>query len=126
MLFLSHGSYRIRYELDGPEGGPAYVLVNGLTQYAELWRGYRDGLIAKDYRVLTFDLLGQGGSDKPSLFIDQHDQVAAIRRHTRPRRPARRRAGFSRRYQLRGPDRAAICDRAWRHAHRFGADEFVC
>ncbi len=79
MPFLSHGAHRIRYELDGPEGGPAYVLVNGLTQYAELWRGYRDGLIAKNFRVLTFDLLGQGESDKPSLFIDQQDQVAAVR-----------------------------------------------
>src|SRR6516164_7778755 len=79
MPFLSHGAYRIRYELDGPENGPAYVLVNGLTQYAELWRGYRDELIAKDFRVLTFDLLGQGESDKPSLFINQDDQVAAIR-----------------------------------------------
>jgi 3-oxoadipate enol-lactonase len=55
------------------------MLVNGLTQYAELWRGYRDGLIAKNFRVLTFDLLGQGESDKPSLFIDQHDQVSVIR-----------------------------------------------
>jgi 3-oxoadipate enol-lactonase len=79
MPFLSHGAHRIRYELDGPEGGPAYVLVNGLTQYAELWRGYRDGLIARNFRVLTFDLLGQGESDKPSLFIDQQDQVAAVR-----------------------------------------------
>ena len=79
MPFLSHGAYRIRYELDGPKTAPAYVLVNGLTQYAELWRGYRDGLIAKNFRVLTFDLLGQGESDKPSLFIDQRDQVAAIR-----------------------------------------------
>ena len=79
MPFLSHGSYRIRYELDGPKTAPAYVLVNGLTQYAELWRGYRDELIAKNFRVLTFDLLGQGESDKPSLFIDQRDQVAAIR-----------------------------------------------
>jgi len=79
MPFLSHGSYRIRYELDGPKTAPAYVLVNGLTQYAELWRGYRDGLIAKNFRVLTFDLLGQGESDKPSLFIDQRDQVAAVR-----------------------------------------------
>jgi len=78
MPFLSYGPHRIRYELGGPENGPAYVLVNGLTQYAELWRGYRDALIASNFRVLTFDLLGQGESDKPSLFIDQHDQVAAI------------------------------------------------
>jgi 3-oxoadipate enol-lactonase len=78
MPFLALGSYRIRYELEGPERGPAYVLVNGLTQYAELWGPYRDALVAKGFRVATFDLLGQGASDKPALFISQDDQVAAL------------------------------------------------
>jgi 3-oxoadipate enol-lactonase len=78
MPFLALGSYRIRYELEGPERGPAYVLVNGLTQYAELWGAYRDALVAKGFRVATFDLLGQGASDKPALFISQDDQVAAL------------------------------------------------
>ncbi|SFP21784.1 Lysophospholipase, alpha-beta hydrolase superfamily [Bradyrhizobium sp. Ghvi] len=78
MAFLAHGPYRIRYELDGPSGAPAYVLVNGLTQYAELWTAYRDALIGRGFRVATFDLLGQGESDKPTLFISQDDQVAAL------------------------------------------------
>jgi pimeloyl-ACP methyl ester carboxylesterase len=78
MPFLAHGSYRIRYELEGPEGGPAYVLVNGLTQYAELWAGYRAALAKRNFRVATFDMLGQGVSDKPGLFISQDDQVAAL------------------------------------------------
>ena len=78
MPFLVLGSCRIRYELDGPETGPAYVLVNGLTQYAELWGAYRDALVARGFRVATFDLLGQGASDKPALFISQDDQVAAL------------------------------------------------
>jgi 3-oxoadipate enol-lactonase len=78
MPFLAHGSYRIRYELAGPDDGPAYVLVNGLTQYAELWGAYRDALAAKQFRVATFDLLGQGASDKPGLFINQDDQVAVL------------------------------------------------
>ncbi|MBR0693316.1 alpha/beta fold hydrolase [Bradyrhizobium lablabi] len=78
MPFLAHGSYRIRYELDGPANAPAYVLVNGLTQYAELWGAYRDALLARHFRVATFDLLGQGASDKPGLFISQEDQVAAL------------------------------------------------
>src|SRR5215475_3532922 len=78
MPYLAHGSYRIRYELEGPDDGPAYVLVNGLTQYAELWAGYRSALVARGFRVATFDLLGQGASDKPSLFINQEDQVAAL------------------------------------------------
>jgi pimeloyl-ACP methyl ester carboxylesterase len=79
MPFLSHGSYRIRYELEGSPGAPAYVLVNGLTQYAELWAAYRDALVARQFRVATFDLLGQGSSGKPALFINQDDQVAALR-----------------------------------------------
>jgi 3-oxoadipate enol-lactonase len=78
MPFLSHGSYRIRYELEGPANAPVYVLVNGLTQYAELWTPYRDALVARQFRVATFDLLGQGASDKPALFIRQDDQVAAL------------------------------------------------
>src|SRR6516162_5318993 len=78
MPYLTHGAYRIRYELEGPDDGPAYVLVNGLTQYAELWAGYRTALVARGFRVATFDMLGQGGSDKPGLFISQDDQVAAL------------------------------------------------
>jgi 3-oxoadipate enol-lactonase len=78
MPFLSHGPYRIRYELDGPANAPAFVLVNGLTQYAELWAAYRDALVVRKFRVATFDLLGQGTSDKPALFINQDDQVAAL------------------------------------------------
>jgi pimeloyl-ACP methyl ester carboxylesterase len=79
MAFLSNGPHTIRYELSGPQRGPAYVLVNGLTQYSELWGAYRDTLVARTFRVITFDLLGQGESDKPTLFISQDDHVAVLR-----------------------------------------------
>lgn len=79
MPFLAHGSHRIRYGLDGPKDAPAYVFVNGLTQYAELWAPYRKALVNRGFRVATFDLLGQGASDKPELFISQDDQVDALR-----------------------------------------------
>ena len=79
MPFLSHGPHRFRYEIDGPANAPVFVLVNGLTQYAELWAAYREALTARQFRVATFDLLGQGASDKPRLFITQDDQVAALR-----------------------------------------------
>ena len=82
MPILARGRRRIRYELDRPpEGradGPAFVLVNGLTQYIELWEPYRYMLVAKGFRVVTFDLLGQGVSDKPSLHITQDEQVAVL------------------------------------------------
>jgi len=35
-------------------------------------------MVARGFRVATFDLLGQGASDKPALFISQDDQVAAL------------------------------------------------
>ena len=79
MPFLSHGPHRFRYEIEGAANAPVYVLVNGLTQYAELWAAYREALVARQFRVATFDLLGQGASDKPRLFITQDDQVAALR-----------------------------------------------
>ena len=67
MPFLTHGSYRIRYELDGPADAPAYVLVNGLTQYAELWGAYRDAL------------------DRASTSASRHSIFSARARPTSPR-----------------------------------------
>jgi pimeloyl-ACP methyl ester carboxylesterase len=78
MPSLTHGLSRIRYELAGPAGGPAYILINGLTQYVEVWHPYRDALVSRGFRVATFDLLGQGVSEKPSLFINQDDQVQVV------------------------------------------------
>src|SRR6202023_4200077 len=79
MPWLACKSRRIHYELSGPENGPACVLVNGLTQYIKLWMPFRDGLVARRFRVASYDMLGQGQSDKPRLFIDQADQVEVLR-----------------------------------------------
>jgi pimeloyl-ACP methyl ester carboxylesterase len=79
MPSLQHGRHAINYEIAGPVSGPTYVMVNGLTQYSALWAPYRAALAAQDFRVVSFDLLGQGSSDKPSLFIEQDDQVAVLR-----------------------------------------------
>ncbi len=80
MPFISHNNYHAHYEIDGPESGPVFVLVNGLTQYSSLWRPYVTALAGAGFRVATFDLLGQGDSDKPALFISQEDQVAVLRK----------------------------------------------
>jgi pimeloyl-ACP methyl ester carboxylesterase len=79
MPSLQHGRHAINYEIAGPESGPTYVMVNGLTQYSALWAPYRTALADQHFRVVSFDLLGQGSSDKPSLFIEQDDQVAVLR-----------------------------------------------
>jgi len=78
MPWLACKSRRIHYELTGPEDGPACVLVNGLTQYVKLWMPFRDGLVARGFRVASYDMLGQGQSDKPRLFIDQSDQIDVL------------------------------------------------
>ena len=78
MPSIEVGTHKVYYELHGPDDGPAYVLVNGLTQYSALWHPYRDALVTAGFAVATFDLLGQGQSDKPELFIDQSDQVALL------------------------------------------------
>jgi 3-oxoadipate enol-lactonase len=79
MPWLECNSRRIHYELTGPEDGPACVLVNGLTQYIKLWLPFRDTLVARGFRVASYDMLGQGQSDKPRLFIEQDEQVNVLR-----------------------------------------------
>ena len=79
MPWLTCKSGKIHYELTGPEHGPACVLVNGLTQYIKLWHPFRDGLVARGFQVASYDMLGQGQSDKPRLFIEQEDQVDVLR-----------------------------------------------
>ena len=78
MATLEHGGRRIYYEVAGPADGPACVLVNGLTQYVKLWHPFRDALVEKGFHVVSYDMLGQGQSTKPSLFIPQDDQVAVL------------------------------------------------
>lgn len=77
-LPIEVGGRRLSWRIDGPMEAPVFVLVNGLTQYAELWAMHRNALMAQGFRVATFDLFGQGQSEKPALFIDQADQVAAL------------------------------------------------
>jgi 3-oxoadipate enol-lactonase len=78
MPWLECKSRRIHYELAGPAQGPACVLCNGLTQYVRLWHPLRDALAARGFHVVSYDMLGQGQSDKPSLFIHQDDQVEVL------------------------------------------------
>ena len=73
--------HTIRYELAGEENPVTLVFVNGLTQAAHLWGAYVPRFVEKGYCVLTFDMLGQGESDKPVLSSDfdrQADIMAGL------------------------------------------------
>ncbi len=52
------------YELTGPVDAPVVALVHGLGLHRGLWRDYLPGL-SRRYRVLSYDLIGHGGSPAP-------------------------------------------------------------
>jgi pimeloyl-ACP methyl ester carboxylesterase len=64
MATVSSRGFTIDYSTSGR--GPAVLLVCGLSQWAGQWHdlGYVDAL-AGQFRVITFDVLGHGDSDKP-------------------------------------------------------------
>jgi len=62
--FFDAGGVRLRYVEQGT--GEPVVLVHGFTNTADIWSA--SGIVqdlARDHRVITFDLRGHGKSDKP-------------------------------------------------------------
>ncbi len=72
------GTRRINYQLCGPDGGETITLVNGLTQSTGLWKPYLDHFTSRGYRVLAYDMLGQGASSKPVLGVTLDDHVETL------------------------------------------------
>lgn len=52
------------YELAGPENAPCIVLIYGLGLNRHCWQ-WTTPALSGDYRVLTYDLFGHGGSAAP-------------------------------------------------------------
>ena len=67
MALATVNGHRVRYELHGDARRPLISFANGLTQNADLWTRYAERLTQHGYRVLAFDMLGQGQSSKPVL-----------------------------------------------------------
>lgn len=78
MPFITLDNHSIRYELAGPADRVPLVFVNGLTQAAHLWGAYVPRFVERGWRVLTFDMLGQGESDKPVLSSDFDRQARTM------------------------------------------------
>ena len=53
------------YTLQGPENGQLVVLVHGLTTPSQVYSAVAGHLVAQGMRVLRYDLLGRGISDRP-------------------------------------------------------------
>ncbi len=54
------------YEWTGPEEGPVVVLVHGGTRSSYVWDHNVDALAKAGFRVLRYDHLGRGYSDRPA------------------------------------------------------------
>ena len=69
MPTVQYGHHQVHYELTGEAGRPVITFLNGLTQNANLWTSYADYFVPRGYRVLAYDMLGQGRSSKPVIDI---------------------------------------------------------
>jgi 3-oxoadipate enol-lactonase len=86
MPFVESHGHRVHYALHGDAGRPLVTFANGLTQNALLWTAYGEKLSKRGYRVLAYDMVGQGQSAKPVLgttFGDHADLLAALLDHVR-------------------------------------------
>ena len=78
MPFAEINGYRIRYALHGDDELSLVTFINGLTQNADLWTAYGAKLSQRGYRVLAYDMLGQGQSSKPVLGTELSDHAAIL------------------------------------------------
>lgn len=60
------------YELSGPKGGRAIVLVHGFSVPSFIYDPTFEFLVSSGFRVLRYDLIGRGYSDKPPARYDIH------------------------------------------------------
>ena len=75
--------FEMNYHVDGPEGAPWVTLSNSLVCSTRMWDTQMAGL-AKDYRVLRYDVRGHGESSTPPppySIDDLADDVLAIWDH---------------------------------------------
>lgn len=84
MPIFTYKDQDIHYEFSGEAGKPVITFINGLTQRTDHWIQYAENLNKAGYRVLSYDMLGQGNSSKPVLFIDFNENpeiLAALLDH---------------------------------------------
>ncbi|MGW1055538.1 alpha/beta fold hydrolase [Streptomyces sp. NPDC002521] len=79
------GPHSLFVRQDGPVAGPPVTLVHGFPTSSHDWSLIVPRLAARGHRVITFDLLGFGHSDKPRRHtysvLEQADLVEDIWRH---------------------------------------------
>lgn len=61
-----------------PTGEKTLVFLHGLGSYVSFWRFQLDAFAAQGYRVIAFDQLGYGKSDKPAKFPYTMESMAEV------------------------------------------------
>ncbi len=61
-----------------PTGEKTLVFLHGLGSYVSFWRFQLDAFAAQGYRVIAFDQLGYGKSDKPAMFPYTMEAMAEV------------------------------------------------
>jgi len=70
-------SHDVTWHAFGPtESASVVVLVHGFGASSRHWRGNVAALVDMGHRVLTVDLLGFGGSDKPGVFPGDEENLS--------------------------------------------------
>jgi pimeloyl-ACP methyl ester carboxylesterase len=87
---IKAGGFRLRVRDEGRARGPAIVLVHGFAHSLEIWDAWAEDL-ARDHRVIRFDLPGHGlsGPDPKERYSndDTVDALAALLAALEVRRP---------------------------------------
>src|SRR4051794_18599254 len=60
----------------GNPNGPEILLIHGFAQSNLSWMRQTDSDLAKEFRIITYDLRGHGNSDKPLAKAPYHDNKA--------------------------------------------------
>ena len=68
--FITLANSVTHYEVSGPEGAPIVVLVHGFSVPYFIFDSTFDFLVNSGFRVLRYDLLGRGFSDRPNVNYD--------------------------------------------------------
>jgi haloalkane dehalogenase len=74
--YVRRAGHRL-YVRDYPGGGPAYVMVHGFPDNCRIYEDIATRLCAAGRRVIAFDFLGFGMSDKPDGFAYDFSQQLA-------------------------------------------------
>lgn len=81
MSIFKYGSHEVFYQTYGEEDAPVIAFVNGLSMRTLHWMPMIENLCSSGFRVLVYDMLGQGSSSKPVLdmnFDNNADVLAEI------------------------------------------------